>query len=113
MFTVPDKDGIPVSLTKEVWFNKLLDSKRGHPEVKDYLSEIKTTISSPDFVFQSLRDKRSKLLYKGGLTSGKFKDCCILVVVKYIKEHDYFHGYVSTVMLTNHVKKGGGLLWKK
>lgn len=113
MFTIPDKDEILVSLTKEVWLNKLLDSKRGHPEVKDFLSEIKSTISNPDFIFQSSRDERTKLLYKGGLTSGKFMDCYILVVVKYIKEHDHLRGYVSTVMLTNHVKKGGGLLWKR
>lgn len=93
--------------------NKLLDSKRGHPEVKDYLSKIRSTINDPDFIFQSSRDERSKLLYKGGLTSGRFKDCYILVVVKYIKEHDLLHGYVSTVMLTNHIKKGGGLLWKR
>lgn len=113
MFTVPDKDGIPVSFTKEVWFDKLLDPKRGHPEVKSYLSEIKSAISAPDFVFQSSRDKRTKLLYKGGLTSGKFKDCYIMVVVKYIEEHEHSHGYVSTVMLTTHIKKGGGLLWKR
>lgn len=113
MFTTPDKDGIPVSLTKEVWLNKLLDPKRGHPEVRHYLSEIKSTISSPDFIFQSSRDKRSKLLYKGGLTTGKFKGCYILVVVKYIEERGRYHGYVSTVMLTNHVKKAGGLLWKR
>ncbi len=113
MFTIPDKDGIPVSLTKEVWFNKLLDSRRGHPEVKDYLSGIRSTINDPDFIFQSSRDERSKLLYKGSLTSSRFKDCYILVVVKYTKEHDLLHGYVSTVMLTNHIKKGGGLLWRR
>lgn len=113
MFTIPDKDGIPVNLTKEVWFEKLLDPKRGHPEVKDYLSEIRSTIHDPDFIFQSARDKRSKLLYKGGLTHDKFKDCYILVVVKYVKESGHLHGYVSTVMLTKHIKKGGGILWKK
>ena len=73
MFTIPDKDGIPVSLTKEVWFNKLLDSRRSHPEVKDYLSGIRSTINDPDFIFQSSRDERSKLLYKGSLTSSRLK----------------------------------------
>ena len=43
----------------------------------------------------------------------KFKDCFILVVVKYVQESGIFHGYVSTVMLTKHLKKSGGILWKK
>ncbi|OGW14774.1 MAG: hypothetical protein A3G93_09875 [Nitrospinae bacterium RIFCSPLOWO2_12_FULL_45_22] len=113
MFTIFDKDKIPVTLTKEVWIGKLLDPVKGHPEVKDYLEEIKLTIQEPDFIFQSIRDERSKLLYKGGLTAGKYKDCFILVVVKYVKEADHLHGYISTVMLTGHVKKGGGLLWQR
>lgn len=113
MFTILDKDGNPVSLTKEVWFNKLLDPIKGHPEVKNYLSEIKLTIQDPDFIYQSIRDERSKLFYKSGSTIDKYKNCYILVVIKYVKEPSGIHGYVSTVMLTNRLKKGEKLLWKK
>lgn len=113
MFTTLDKDGIPVSLTKEVWFNKLLDPVKGHPEVKNYLSGIKLAIEDPDFIYQSMRDERSKLFYKTGLTTNKYENCYILVVIKYVKEPSGIHGYVSTVMLTNRLKKGGKLLWEK
>lgn len=113
MFTTFDKDNRSVTLTGEVWFNKILNLMRGHPEVKEYIQEIQSTINSPDFIYQSSRDKRSKLFYKKGLTKGKYKDCYILVVVKYVEEEGGMHGYVSTIMLTDHVKKRGGLLWKR
>lgn len=113
MFNILDKDGIPVTLTSETWYEKLLDETIGHPEVKNYLEQIKFTIQYPDFIYQSSRDERSKLLYKKGLTTGKYKDCYLLVVVKYVQESSGLHGYVSTVMLTNHIKKRGGLLWKR
>ena len=111
MFTILDRDGIPVTLTRTTWFQKLLDPAKEHPEVKPYISGIKQTIQDPDFIYQSVRDSRSKLLYRAGLTSGKFAHCYILVVVKYVQEPAGLHGYVSTVMLTDHLKKAGGLLW--
>ena len=111
MFTILDRNDIPVTLTRTTWFQKLLDPAKGHPEVKSYLSGIKETIQYPDFIYQSVRDPRSKLLYRAGLTSGKFARCYILAVVKYVQEPLGLHGYVSTVMLTDHLKKTGGLLW--
>lgn len=113
MFTVTDKDGYEVSLTKETWLNKLLHPSRGHPEIKDYLHGIQLTLQDPDFISQSVRDERSKLFYKAGVTSGKYRHCYILVVVKYVREPTGVRGYVSTAMLTDHIKKRGGLLWEK
>ena len=113
MFTVLDRDGISVTLTRTTWFEKLLDPSKGHPEVAPYLPQIQQTIQDPDFIYQSVRDPRSKLFYRSGLTSGKFSRCYILAVVKYVQEPERLHGYVSTVMLTDHIKKAGGLLWQR
>lgn len=81
--------------------------------MKDYLSGIRLAVQDPDFVYQSVRDPRSKLFYRAGLTSGKYQDCYVLAVAKYVQEAGGLHGYVSTAMLTDHIKKRGGLLWQK
>ncbi len=81
--------------------------------MKDYLSAIQLTVQDPDFIYQSVRDLRSKLFYRAGLTSGKYQDCYVLAVVKYVQEAVSVHGYVSTTMLTDHIKKRGGFLWQK
>jgi len=110
VLTVQDKDGTPVTLTRETWYDKLLNPTGGHPEMKDYFSEIQLAIQDPDFIYQSVRDPRSKLLYKAGLTSGRYQHCYVLVVVKYVQEPTGLYGYVSTAMLTDHIKRRGGLL---
>ena len=113
IFTVLDKDNIPVTLSSEVWYHKLMHPIFGHLEVKPYLEEIKETIKNPDFIYRSIKDIRVQLLYKKGLIKGKYAHCYILAVVKYVEEVEGKHGYVSTIMIPNNVKRKGGLLWKK
>ncbi len=113
LFKAKDFQNVPVFLSKETWFKKLLDPIFGHPEVKPYLPKIKLTIKNPDFVYQSQRDSRSKLLYKAKVGKGKFLDCYLVVVIKYVKELSGLTGYVSTVMFNRLLSKKGKLIWQK
>lgn len=113
LFTVLDKDGVPITLTQDTWYDKLLHPVIGHPEVEPYLEEIKQTILEPEFVYQSIKDERTLLLYRSGLTRGKFAHCFVLVVVRYVEEDGEKHGYVSTVLLARSLKKGVEPIWTK
>ena len=53
LFTVLDKDGIPVTMTVDTWLDKLLHPVIGHREVADYLEEIQQTIQSPEAAFRT------------------------------------------------------------
>jgi len=112
LFKVRDYHGIPVILTKENWYKKILDPIFGHPEVKHHLSKIKKTIDRPDFVYQSVRDPRSKL-FLTGFASGDFATHYLAVVVKYVKEQGKPVGYISTVMINRKLPKQSQLLWQK
>ena len=99
LFTVKDFQKIPVSLSKETWFKKLLHPIFGHPEIEPYFSKIKSVVKKPDFVFQSVRDPRSKLFYKAKIGKGRFLDCYLVIVVKYVKEQSGLQGHISTICL--------------
>jgi len=114
LFTVPDPECIPVSLSEAVWYGKILHPVLGHPEIKPYLAEVKLTIEEPDYIYPSNRDVRSKLFYRAGLTKGFYEHCYIVVVVKYVPEvNGKVRGYVSTAFLTSQIKAKGEPIWKK
>jgi hypothetical protein len=73
MFETVDYQGYPVVLSKTTWYTKAgNETKTGtHPEIRDYLDDIKITIESPDIVFQSNRDERSRIFYKLGAGCGE------------------------------------------
>ncbi len=50
---IRDYDGVEVVLEKSVWHGKILHPALGHPEVRDYLDEIKLTVQSPEAVYAS------------------------------------------------------------
>ena len=81
VFKINDYQNIPVILSKETWYKKLLDPIFGHPEVKPYLTEIKRTVNEPQYVFQSIRDPRSKL-FVSRIKSGKFLFFFLVVLKK-------------------------------
>lgn len=113
LFTVKDFQDVSVVLSEDTWFKKLLNPIFGHPEVESYLSQLKKIIRKPDFVYQSRRDPRSKLFYKANISKGKFLDCWLVVVVKYLQEQSGMHGYVSTVMFNRLLPKKGKLIWQR
>lgn len=112
LIKVNDYQITPVILLKNTWINKLLHPIFGHPEVKPFLSEIKKTIEDPDFVYQSTRDPRSKLLITK-ISKGIFSSHFLVVVIKYIKERDKIFGYVSTVMINRKLPKTSKLIWER
>lgn len=97
-FKILDYNQIPIILTKETWYKKLLDPIFGHPEIKPYLTQIKFVITNPDYVYQSIRDPRSKLFF-AKIKRGNFASYFLVIVVKYVKEQEKVTGYVSTVMI--------------
>lgn len=113
LFTVKDYQNRVVSLSKDSWFKKLLHPIFGHPETEPYFSKIKTVIAKPDIVYQSKRDIRSELFYKAKVGKGKFIDCYLVVVVKYVMEEEKIRGYVSTVMFNRMLPKAGETIWQK
>ncbi len=108
-----DYAGVEVALERSVWQNKILHPILGHLEVKDYLSEIRLSVQAPEAVFASVRDPRSKLFYRSGLTTGKYARHWIVVVVKYIKEPERLRGYVSTAFISRELKRRGEKLWPR
>lgn len=112
IFKVKDYQNIPVILSKNTWYKKLLDPVFGHPEIKPFLLEIKETISNPQYVFQSIRDPRSKLLI-AIIQSGNFSSYFLVVVIKYIKDDELTIGYISTVMINRKLPKYSIKLWER
>lgn len=54
IFQIPDYTGTLVTLGEREWKEKIISpAPTGHPEVEEYLDEIKATISDPDIVFES------------------------------------------------------------
>lgn len=112
LFKVQDYQNTVVILSKTTWYKKLLDPVFGHPEIKSFRTKIKTTLTDPDYIFQSIRDQRSKL-YLTKITQGVFAFYFLVVVVKYIKERDKIIRYVSTVMINRKLPKTSKLLWER
>lgn len=113
LFRIQDYEGVEVVLEEAVWLHKILHPVLGHPEVKEYLEEIALTIQSPEAVYLSARDPRSRLYYRSDLTRGEFKNYWIVAVVKYVKEASGLKGYVSTAFISRELKKRGNKLWPK
>jgi len=112
LFKVKDFDGIQVILSNNTWYNKLLNPIFGHPEVKSFFSKIKKTVKEPEYVFQSMRNPSSKLLFSR-ISYGLFTSYYLCVVIKYINIKDQTVGYVSTVMINRKLPKTSKLLWER
>ena len=60
IFRVQDYRGALVALGEREWKTKIISrAPIGHPEVTDYLEEIRQTIAEPDVVFESTRRRES------------------------------------------------------
>lgn len=103
-----DYEGMTVFLGRETWQTKIVE----HPEIQDYLVDVETTIQSPDLVFLSTRDERSRIFYRLYVGRDKWQDKHLVVVVKYVREETEMRGYVSTVYMSRAVYSRGELLWK-
>jgi hypothetical protein len=111
IFQVKDFNSITVYLSRLTWETKAGNGSIGnHPEIKDYLEDIKNLVQRPDLVFESSKDKRSKIFFKLNAGRGIFKNKHLVVVIKYIKENRMV-GYISTMYLSRSVYTKGKILW--
>ena len=84
-FVTTDYEGTTVVLSTSTWRAKAGDGELGaHPEVSDYVNDVRRAIESPDLVFQSHRDPRSRILVRIGTGRGSFAGKHLVVVVKYV-----------------------------
>jgi len=112
IFAAIDYSNTPVALSRATWRVKAGNDEPGeHPEVQDYLDDVRQAIERPDFVFQSSRDQRSRLFYRLLAGRGAFVGKHLVVVVKYVVEPTGIKGYVSTLYLSRTVYARGEQLW--
>lgn len=103
-----DKEGIPVFLSRSVWYEHILSR---HPEVDGYKDSILQAIKDPDIRQIDPEDERVRLCYKSIPESKRpFRKALFLrVVVKYlypVERGGEKTGFVSSVYFVDHVKKG-------
>jgi hypothetical protein len=114
VFETTDYEGTPVVLSRATWHAKAGNDTLGaHPEIRDYLEDVEAAIASPDLVFQSTRDARTRLFYRLRVGRGDFAGKHLVVVVKYVQQAGGRRGYVSTIYLSRAVYAQGVLLWPR
>jgi hypothetical protein len=114
VFETTDYAGTPVVLSQSTWQSKAGNDEPGtHPEIHDYLVDVRAAIESPTLVFQSTRDERSRIFYRLGAGRGEFAGKHVVVVVKYVQEGTGQRGYVGTMYLSRAVYSRGELLWPR
>lgn len=112
VFEALDYRDTPVVLSSATWQVKAGNSEPGeHPEIRDYLEDVRLAIERPDYVFQSSRDRRSRMFYRLAVGRGAFAGKHLVVVVKYVIELTGIKGYVSTLYLSRTVYARGKQLW--
>jgi hypothetical protein len=101
---LPFGQGTPIVLSQATWHAKAGNDESGiHPEIRDYVEDVRVAIESPDLVFQSSRDGRSRLFYRLGAGRGEFAGKHVVVVVNYAQEVTGRRGYVGTMYLSRAV----------
>jgi hypothetical protein len=91
----------------------LTDVLGTHPEIRAYLEDVEAAIASPDLVFPSIRDTRTRLFYRLRVGRGDFDGKHLVLVVKYVQQVEGQRGYVSTIYLSRAVYAQGVLLWSR
>jgi len=96
-----DKFNNKIKLTDKQW-NHII---KEHPEVEDYKDRLSETLSKPDLVKRSKRNKDTFLYYRcyNDIYKGKY----LLAVVE-IKEKSM----ILTCYITDRIKEGD-VIWKK
>ena len=114
VFDVLDYSGTRDVLSEATWLTKAGNGTPGnHPEIREYLPQIRLAIQSPDLVFESTRDSRSHAFYLLECGRDEYVGKHLVVIVKYVEEPSGVCGYISTIYLTRSVHAKGRLLWQK
>jgi len=114
IFEVQDYQGTPVVLGAQEWHAKIISAAPiGHPEVAEYLDDIRALIQDPDIVFASTQRSNTHLFYTLDAGRGEYKGKALVVVVKYVEEKDGLRGYISTTYLARGLYARGKIVWQK
>jgi len=114
LFEIIDYSNTPIVLSAPTWKAKAGNDGPGeHPEIRDYLEDVRTTVEKPHLVFQSTHDSRCRLFYRLSAGRGVFAGKHLVVVVKYVVERGGERGYISTVYLSRTVYARGEKLWSR
>ena len=93
IFETVDYEGTPVVLSRATWHAEAGNDEPGtHPEIHDYQEDVQAAVRSPDLVFQSTRDERSRIFYRLNTGRGEFAGKHMIVVVKYVQESTGLRG---------------------
>jgi len=95
IFEIKDKSRRKIHLSKERWSHINQD----HPEIADYVEEIKETLERPDKIATFNFDENIRYYYKyvkSRASSAKY----LLAIVKYLNGE----GYVVTSYFVRHIK---------
>lgn len=104
LFTIPDRDDIPIHLTRERWESHILV---GYPAMAKHLEAIKLTINDPDYILRSDKRADTKLFYRLGVTEGRYSNLYVVVVIRYTASE----GFVRTAYLALKSIAGGEVVW--
>ena len=107
IFVTGDPRNYEIKLTDECWYNHILVE---HPEMNDLLDDVKNTIESPDYIFESKYRASSHLYFLKTLDEVSEIEFVLVVVAVNRKS---MKGYIQTAFLVDDISKGGKLLWKK
>lgn len=114
IFHITDYSGVPVTLGEREWKEKITSTApTGHPEVADYLDDIRQTIADPDIVFESSVRADTRLFCRLNVGRGTFQGKHLTIVIKYVQESHGNHGYVSTAYLIRAFVTNRRVLWEK
>jgi hypothetical protein len=117
LWTVTDPRGLSISLTEDVWQDVLFK----HPELARYSAQVRRVAQEPDEIYldpiSSSQKTTGAQVYryiKHGFAAGRFGLHPLAMIVKVVIEpDDISRGYVSTMFIASHAKKGLVLEWKK
>ena len=56
---------------------------RDHPEVEPYLEAVPGVLADPNVIYESAEKATTHLYYRLGAATGRFKNCYLVVVVRY------------------------------
>lgn len=110
LFEVRDVFDTSVTLTRRRWLEHIIPPTR-HPEMVNYLDEVKQAIVSPDFVYRSVKNDVTKLFYRLNPRTGRYQGLLVVVVVRYSEEEGQQVGSVRTAYFTRQPSGGDHLLW--
>ena len=107
MFKTKDIFGNPIELKATTWNEHILVN---HPEMKDELKEIQSTVETPSLVYSSASSDERRVFFDQHSTS-KYPQLYVKVVADYTEEVVT----VTTAMFSKKIDgvKGDGLLYAK